>query len=306
MTFPASWFGDPLIIIIFGLLTVLQAESMVSRHLTNNSEFCVSVNTTEPDKNLRPLEQFWKAAIADNCACQTDDCREKRYNEEYRFIRHEGLVTNISSSAAEDGLLPLNLFFSKQNNDYLLTTNTSWSDTSYTLIRTEGHCWPLSRQNDPDMAKLDLWWSKSRKDFQTCGTDACHKDTHDTGYEFVGDLCAVKSVNNLPCVYAMPSISRADPAFGDNSYWRGRIWGPMVQLVYWSLQEYDHIAAVKEARQQLCKQSFELLMKEWLTKHHVHENYNGQTGEGGDVGNSDPFYHWGALLGYISLLEQGY
>jgi hypothetical protein len=36
----------------------------------------------------------------------------------------------------------------------------------------------------------------------------------------------------------------------------------------------------------------------------VHENYNSITGTGDDVNNSDRFYHWGALLGYVEYLEQ--
>jgi len=36
----------------------------------------------------------------------------------------------------------------------------------------------------------------------------------------------------------------------------------------------------------------------------VHENYNATLGSGDDVSNSDRFYHWGALLGYVEYLEQ--
>lgn len=39
--------------------------------------------------------------------------------------------------------------------------------------------------------------------------------------------------------YRLPSISRDDPAFADNSYWRGRIWAPMNFLVYCGLKNYD-------------------------------------------------------------------
>jgi len=39
---------------------------------------------------------------------------------------------------------------------------------------------------------------------------------------------------------------------------------------------------------------------------YIFENYNATTGRGDDVGSSDKFYHWGALLGYISLIEQGF
>ena len=34
-----------------------------------------------------------------------------------------------------------------------------------------------------------------------------------------------------------------------------------------------------------------------------HEDYNSTTGVGCDVGNSNPFYHWGSLLGYIAIRE---
>ena len=35
------------------------------------------------------------------------------------------------------------------------------------------------------------------------------------------------------------------------------------------------------------------------------QNYNAATGDGNDVSNSNPFYHWGALLGLVGLLEDG-
>ena len=102
--------------------------------------------------------------------------------------------------------------------------------------------------------------------------------------------------------YIMPSIARNDPAYEDQDYWRGRIWAPMNFLVYLAMRK----AGVEEARKDLALKSKELLMKEWLEKGHVHENYNGTTGEGCDSRNSDKFYHWGALLSLISLIEEGH
>jgi hypothetical protein len=49
-----------------------------------------------------------------------------------------------------------------------------------------------------------------------------------------------------------------------------------------------------------------LLLKGWLQDGYVFENYNSTTGQGDDVGNSDKFYHWGAVLGFITLIEEGY
>ena len=38
--------------------------------------------------------------------------------------------------------------------------------------------------------------------------------------------------------WIMPSISRDDPAYADQMYWRGRIWAPMNFLVYLGLRNY--------------------------------------------------------------------
>jgi hypothetical protein len=100
--------------------------------------------------------------------------------------------------------------------------------------------------------------------------------------------------------WVIPSIARDDPAFHDQNYWRGRIWGPMNYLVYLGLRNYEDA----EARSGLAEKSYALFLKEWHDKGHVHENYNAILGTGDDVANSDRFYHWGALLGYIQYLEK--
>jgi glycogen debranching enzyme len=101
--------------------------------------------------------------------------------------------------------------------------------------------------------------------------------------------------------WVLPSIARSDPAFRDQEYWRGRIWGPMNYLVYLGLLNYNE----GDARKQLAERSLALFEKEWARNGHVHENYNAVTGEGDDVRSSDRFYHWGALLGLIQYLENG-
>jgi neutral trehalase len=100
--------------------------------------------------------------------------------------------------------------------------------------------------------------------------------------------------------WVIPSIARNDSAFKDQDYWRGRIWGPMNYLVYLGLSNYDDAAARKE----FARKSYDLFLKEWKEKGHVHENYNALLGTGDDVSSSDRFYHWGALLGYVEYLEQ--
>ena len=102
--------------------------------------------------------------------------------------------------------------------------------------------------------------------------------------------------------WVIPATPRNDPKFNDNIYWRGRIWAPLNFLVYLGLRNYD----LKEAREPLVEKSKNLLLKSWISDGYVFENYNSTTGQGDDTPRSDKFYHWGALLGFISLMEAGY
>lgn len=102
--------------------------------------------------------------------------------------------------------------------------------------------------------------------------------------------------------WVIPSIARNDPAFKDQDYWRGRIWGPMNYLVYLGLRNYRQ-PDIDRARREMSQKSLDLFLNEWRLNGHVHENYNAATGDGDDVASSDRFYHWGALLGLIDLDE---
>lgn len=99
--------------------------------------------------------------------------------------------------------------------------------------------------------------------------------------------------------WVLPATPRGDPAFRDQNYWRGRIWGPMNFLVYLGLCNYDF----PQARSLLADKSEALLLKSWRSRGEIHENYNAVSGEGADVTSSDPFYSWGALLGIGQMLE---
>ena len=102
--------------------------------------------------------------------------------------------------------------------------------------------------------------------------------------------------------YLLPSISRDDAAYADQTYWRGRIWAPMNFLVYLGLCRYD----LPQARAEVAAKSQSLLLKEWRDNRRVCENYCANTGRGGELRNSDAFYHWGGLLGLIAFLEGSY
>lgn len=102
--------------------------------------------------------------------------------------------------------------------------------------------------------------------------------------------------------WMMPSIARNDSAYPEQDYWRGRAWAPLNFLVYMALARTE----LDDVRHDLANKSAALFMKEWKEHRHVHENYNSITGEGCDTGNSDKFYHWGALLCAVALADGGY
>lgn len=97
----------------------------------------------------------------------------------------------------------------------------------------------------------------------------------------------------------LPSITRSDPAFFEQEYWRGRIWPPMNDLVYEALQ----YAGMEEEKRLLAASSRAIFLREWRAHGHVHENYSGIDGTGCGVERSCSFYHWGGLLGYIALTQ---
>lgn len=103
--------------------------------------------------------------------------------------------------------------------------------------------------------------------------------------------------------WVLPSVARNDTAFKQQDYWRGRIWAPLNFLVYQGLKKYDF----PEVRKALVEKSNNLLLKNWRETKGVYENYHA-SGIGRlkheDQNQSDNFYHWGALLGYMYLLEK--
>ncbi len=99
--------------------------------------------------------------------------------------------------------------------------------------------------------------------------------------------------------WVIPSIARSDPAYQDNDYWRGRIWGPLNFLVAEGLRRYRFDAVAAE----LAAKSLELFMLNWRRDGGVYENYNAQTGQGGDVWNAARLYHWGGLLVLVAVQE---
>jgi len=101
--------------------------------------------------------------------------------------------------------------------------------------------------------------------------------------------------------WVLPTISRDDPAFPDQNYWRGKIWAPVNFLTYLALRR----GGQRDAARQLAEKSQALLLHEWREHGHVHENYSADTGLGCDRPDSDSFYQWGGLLGLMAHIEAG-
>ena len=98
--------------------------------------------------------------------------------------------------------------------------------------------------------------------------------------------------------FGLPSVTRDDPAYTDNIYWRGRIWAP---LNFWVWQGLKRQGFIKES-EQLAEQSWELFKKNWKQRL-CGENFNAETGEVLDQPDTDSFYSWGALLAAMKALE---
>lgn len=101
--------------------------------------------------------------------------------------------------------------------------------------------------------------------------------------------------------YMLPSCAFNDKSY-DNQYWRGAIWGPLNFLVYLGLKDYD-----KATSDELADKSYSLFIEAWQKHGAVFENINSQKGVTNpkDQLNSDPFYHWGALMGIMKFMQKG-
>lgn len=110
--------------------------------------------------------------------------------------------------------------------------------------------------------------------------------------------------NTDDCYWGLPSISSDDPAFPALGYWRGFVWGPMAMLSYWGLDEYKDVPSAVQAKQSLSKQMNAMMLKQWNDHGFICENYGPHKDTDRCTGQS--FYHWGALTGFLSLIEAGH
>ena len=114
-----------------------------------------------------------------------------------------------------------------------------------------------------------------------------------------GRAAAIRKIFHDPNKFAgdwiLPTISRDDPLYPKQDYWRGKVWTPVNWLVYQGLKIYDWDL---EARK-LAESSARMFLKPWREKAECHENFLSTTG----AGASDPHYTWGALMVLIAIEE---
>ena len=101
--------------------------------------------------------------------------------------------------------------------------------------------------------------------------------------------------------WVLPTISRDDPAYAEQYYWRGTIWPTTNLIPYEGLKRYgyDDVAA------QLADKTYRLLKKNWQAHGGLYENYNSMTGEGDPKGRggSTIHYAWSTSLAIIPVME---
>lgn len=103
--------------------------------------------------------------------------------------------------------------------------------------------------------------------------------------------------------WMLPSISRDDPDFPEQRYWKGAVWPPLNFLCYLALRT----AGQDESARDLAEKSLRIFLSEWQRKGFVSENYSAFTGSGDDERlSSDRFHSWGALMAVMSFIENGF
>jgi putative isomerase len=99
--------------------------------------------------------------------------------------------------------------------------------------------------------------------------------------------------------FVLPSVRRDDPAYKDNTYWRGRVWPPLNWLVWQGLRrtgEHERATALAE-------RSLAMFRAAWEERRLCPENYNADTGEPLDQPDTEGFYGWGALIPALGVAE---
>jgi putative isomerase len=95
--------------------------------------------------------------------------------------------------------------------------------------------------------------------------------------------------------FVLPTVSRDDPAFADQQYWRGTIWPPTNYLAGQGLRRYGF----EDAASALAVRSVDLFLAGFRELQLCRENYDSRTGEGGGQRHQS----WGPLFALLGIEE---
>ena len=323
--------------------------------LTNNAKFAVWPNATPPGDlppvYARPIVQWWGKKSDSRGDGDTKGphsvCCLLACNYQYAFgnfvqrthgkIRYEGMALSRVSSdvekvyaALEASPIPLYRYdcgIGLDNGSDTTLAPASWSgratlSSPATCIRNSsvGPVWVLPKRVGPAAASLVelAMWHKAGDHYVVGSADGV-TDAEANNYTKVLSLGFVwppPGSKNASSRYGLPSLTKDDVDYISQDYWRGRVWAPMIQLVYWGLAQYDS-PEVKAATDGLVAQSKALFLRPWFgydsenevsgTGRRVYENTDADTGEGYSYsGSAFPLYGWGALSGFIGLVHSGF
>lgn len=216
----------------------------------------------------------------------------------------------------------------KDHGVYNPTTQTVELDTVERNCTYAADCWVLAwmadqlgEQSDARMLRAEhariretinqLLWSPSRGCYHNRRWASVDGDWHtphvapDVFLSLLGRVAKpvqaerLRSLFHDPAKFAgefiLPTISRDDPAYPEQDYWRGKVWAPINWLVLqgFELEDWDAEADL------LATSGARMFLKGWREHGHCYENYLATTG----AGASDPHYTWGALMA-LGLIER--
>jgi len=93
--------------------------------------------------------------------------------------------------------------------------------------------------------------------------------------------------------WILPTVSRQDPVFFEQTYWHGTIWGPVNYLVFQGVKRY----APPQVITAFAQKSVRIFMDSWLANGYCGENF--LSTDGTVRGNHN--YTWGALMCLVGL-----
>lgn len=153
-------------------------------------------------------------------------------------------------------------------------------------------------------------WDKDRRIFanRRWSGDFVHSVAPTSFYPLLADVADAQQRQDLCAALAdpqkfggkwrLPSVTRDDPAYHDNVYWRGRIWPPLNYLTYQGLKR----AGLDDVAAELAVDTGEVFKAAWARRQ-CPENFSAETGLGDDQPDTDLFYGWGVLMPIIAVNE---